>query len=46
MFHLSDELSPAALMSESVNTVVNVDGKFIGHNTDGIGYMQSVKDAG
>ena len=46
MFHLADELSPAAMMSEAVNTVVNVDGRFIGHNTDGIGYMQSVKDAG
>ncbi len=46
MFNLADELSPAALMSEAVNTVVNVDGKFVGHNTDGIGYMQSVKDAG
>lgn len=46
MFHLADELSPAAMMSEAVNTVINIDGKFVGHNTDGIGYMQSVKDAG
>ncbi len=30
----------------SVNTVVIQDGKLIGHNTDGIGYMQSVLDAG
>ncbi|MEE0715041.1 MAG: shikimate dehydrogenase [Eubacterium sp.] len=43
---LVDELSPAASMIGAVNTVVNKDGKFIGHNTDGIGYMQSVKDAG
>ena len=43
---LLDELSPAASMIGAVNTVVNKDGKFIGHNTDGIGYMQSVKDAG
>jgi shikimate dehydrogenase len=41
-----DELSPAASMIGAVNTVVNENGKFIGHNTDGIGYMQSVKDAG
>lgn len=41
-----DELSPAASMIGAVNTVVNDNGKFIGHNTDGIGYMQSVKDAG
>ncbi len=46
MFHLADELSPAARMSEAVNTVVNQNGKFIGHNTDGTGYMQAVKDAG
>ncbi len=46
MYKLADELSPAAQMMEAVNTVVNVDGKFVGHNTDGIGYMQSVKDAG
>lgn len=41
-----DELSPAASMIGAVNTVVNDNGKFIGHNTDGIGYMQSAKDAG
>lgn len=43
---LVDELSPAASMIGAVNTVVNDNGKYIGHNTDGIGYMQSVKDAG
>ena len=43
---LVDDLSPAASMIGAVNTVVNDNGKFIGHNTDGIGYMQSVKDAG
>ena len=41
-----DELSPAAKMIGAVNTVANENGKFIGYNTDGIGYMQSVKDAG
>lgn len=46
MCQLVDELSPAASMIGAVNTVVNNNGKFIGHNTDGIGYMQSVKDAG
>lgn len=46
MCKLVDELSPAAQMIGAVNTVVNKDGKFIGHNTDGMGYMQSVKDAG
>lgn len=41
-----DDLSPAARMIGAVNTVKNEEGRLIGHNTDGIGYMQSVKDAG
>ena len=41
-----DELSPAARMIGAVNTVKNEDGRLIGHNTDVIGYMQSVKDTG
>ena len=43
---LLDELSPAARLIGAVNTVVNDVGKLIGYNTDGVGYMQSVKDAG
>lgn len=43
---LLDELSPAARLIGAVNTVVNDKGKLIGYNTDGIGYMQAVKDAG
>lgn len=41
-----DELSPAARFMNSVNTVVIEDGKLMGHNTDGVGYMRSVIDAG
>lgn len=41
-----DDLSPAARMIGAVNTVKNENGRFIGHNTDGIGYMQSVRDTG
>ena len=33
-------------MIGAVNTVVNKDGKLIGHNTDGYGYMQSIRSAG
>ena len=33
-------------MIGAVNTVVNDHGKLIGHNTDGIGYMQAVREAG
>ena len=46
MVSLCDELSTAARIIGAVNTVVNENGRLIGHNTDGIGYMQSVKDAG
>lgn len=43
---LLDELSPAAQFAGAVNTVVNEDGKLIGHITDGTGYMRSLKEAG
>ncbi|MEW9674312.1 shikimate dehydrogenase [Ammoniphilus sp. 3BR4] len=43
---LLDELTPAAQFIGAVNTVVNENGKLIGHNTDGIGYMRSLKEAG
>ena len=41
-----DEVSPAATLCGAVNTIVNRDGYLIGHNTDGIGYVQSLKDNG
>lgn len=46
MCELSDNLSPAAEMIGAVNTVCNDNGILTGYNTDGIGYMQAVKDAG
>lgn len=39
-----DEISPAAQLCGAVNTVVNENGKLIGHITDGIGFMQSLKE--
>lgn len=39
-----DKLSPAAKMCGAVNTIVNEDGVLTGHITDGIGYMQALKD--
>lgn len=39
-----DELSPAAKMCGAVNTIVNDNGKLIGHITDGTGFMQALKD--
>lgn len=41
-----DEISPAAKLCGAVNTVVNKDGYLVGHITDGIGYMKSLKDNG
>ena len=46
MAELADELSPAASIIGAVNTVVNEDGRLIGHNTDGTGFLRSVADAG
>ncbi len=46
MIELCDELSPAAKLCGAVNTVVNENGKLMGHTTDGIGYMRAAVDAG
>lgn len=46
MAELADELSPAAEIIGAVNTVVNDQGRLIGHNTDGVGFLRSVQDAG
>lgn len=39
-----DDLSPAAKLCGAVNTIVNEDGKLVGHITDGTGFMQALKD--
>jgi shikimate dehydrogenase len=41
-----DEIAPAAQFAGAVNTVVNEDGKLIGHITDGTGYVRGLKQAG
>lgn len=46
MYELVDKLSPAAQMIKAVNTVLNEDGILTGFNTDGVGYMLSIKNAG
>lgn len=41
-----DELTPAAQIAQACNTVIIENGKFIGHTTDGIGFMHAAADAG
>lgn len=41
-----DEVSEEALFIGAVNTIKNDNGKLIGYNTDGKGFMQSLSEAG
>ncbi len=43
---LMDDLTDAARLSGSCNTICFEDGKMIGHTTDGIGFMRAVADCG
>ncbi len=39
-----DEISEGAKAAGAVNTIVNEHGRLIGYNTDGIGYVRSLKE--
>lgn len=39
-----DDIDESARLIGAVNTIVNRDGKLIGYNTDGIGYVRSLKE--
>jgi len=41
-----DELSTAAELMGAVNTIVNEDGRLIGYNTDGEGFVRNLADHG
>lgn len=41
-----DELSPAAKIIGAINTIVNEDGRLIGHITDGEGFVNNLRDHG
>ncbi len=41
-----DEMTPAARIIGAVNTIVNRSGKLLGENTDGKGFVKSLKDEG
>ena len=43
---LVDELTPVSRITGACNTVINQNGRFIGHTTDGIGFMKAAEDAG
>jgi shikimate dehydrogenase len=44
MLSLLDEIDPTAQLIGAVNTVINLDGKLVGYNTDGSGFLRSVSD--
>ena len=46
MLELVDDLTDASRIAGACNTVIVKDGRFIGHTTDGVGFMRSVSDAG
>ena len=41
-----DELSPAAKIIGAINTIVNDDGRLVGHITDGEGFVNNLRDYG
>lgn len=45
-FELADEVSRETKLIGAANTIVNVDGKFVAYNTDGIGFVNALKDKG
>lgn len=46
MLELLDECTPAARLVGAVNTVVQEEGRLIGYNTDGVGFLRSLREAG
>lgn len=45
-WRLVDERSPVAEVTGAVNTIVNEDGRLVGHMTDGVGLTGSLREAG
>jgi shikimate dehydrogenase len=41
-----DEITPESQLLGAVNTIVNNDGRLIGHNTDGSGFLRAVRETG
>jgi len=45
-FALCDEVAPLARQAGAVNTLVFADGRILGHNTDGIGFLANLRQCG
>jgi shikimate dehydrogenase len=45
-FALCDEVAPAALRAGAVNTLIFAEGRIIGHNTDGAGFLANLSHYG
>lgn len=43
---LLDELGPEAALMGAVNTIVQEEGRLIGRNTDGVGWMRGIRELG
>jgi len=43
---LVDEVAPGAVAAGAINTVVCEDGRLVGHNTDGDGFLRPLKEEG
>ncbi len=41
-----DELHPTAALVRAVNTVVRINGRLVGHNTDGVGCVDALRTSG
>ncbi len=41
---LVDSLAPSAAVVAAVNTLVRDDGRLVGHNTDGLGFLRSLRE--